>query len=597
MASSVLGRLSVLLGLDAAEFDKGVNNAKRSLNDLKSSFGVVQLAGTAAFGALAHSALAYADQIVDTAKANDVAVESVLKLGNALANNGGKAEDAGKFLAKFSSFVDSAASGSDEAQETFKKLGVSLKELGSLSTENLFQKTLEGLANIEDPITRNAKAFEVFGKAAKGVDFTTLLQGLRDGNPLAKEQAAGLLAAAQANDDFAESWRNLQVAFTTVFGPMIKDLAELTKQWSADGKLNTGIKAFGYTLIAITAASTIAGIVRLVQALSTVVTVMRTVGVAAAFASAGVSAVLGAAGAAAVVAGIAAVDALGGGNQPTPSSDTNNPTLNLGRTVAPPKAATAKAEALKKQRDADLLKSQEYAAEEFFKTNKANRKAQEELDKQLELQRQHFNDATNNLEQYLSKLDDRNRKEAELTTIIREQGITARDYGESIFGNLEAAIDSFATTGKLRFSDLARSIISDLAKMQAKAVTTSFFNSLFGIGGKFGPSLGGGGNVGTLAGGAVLGGPFGGAADGGNISGPTIVGERGPELFIPNGAGKVIPNSLTSGLLGGQQVSNTFNINTIDAKGVSEFLYSNAKTILGATQYAQSSLVTSRGRA
>jgi len=37
------------------------------------------------------------------------------------------------------------------------------------------------------------------------------------------------------------------------------------------------------------------------------------------------------------------------------------------------------------------------------------------------------------------------------------------------------------------------------------------------------------------------------AADGGNIAGPTIVGERGPELFIPDGSGKVVPNHMLGG--------------------------------------------------
>lgn len=51
------------------------------------------------------------------------------------------------------------------------------------------------------------------------------------------------------------------------------------------------------------------------------------------------------------------------------------------------------------------------------------------------------------------------------------------------------------------------------------------------------------------AGGAALGAPVGHAANGGFISGPTIVGERGPEMFVPTGAGQVIPADQTANLM------------------------------------------------
>lgn len=54
-----------------------------------------------------------------------------------------------------------------------------------------------------------------------------------------------------------------------------------------------------------------------------------------------------------------------------------------------------------------------------------------------------------------------------------------------------------------------------------------------------------------------------GFADGGNppINKPSIVGEKGPELFIPRGAGTVVPNGQG---VGGSTVVNNFNITTRD---------------------------------
>ena len=57
---------------------------------------------------------------------------------------------------------------------------------------------------------------------------------------------------------------------------------------------------------------------------------------------------------------------------------------------------------------------------------------------------------------------------------------------------------------------------------------------------------------------------FGGLAGGGRIAPdmPTLVGERGAELFVPNTSGKIIPKSGLSNALGGNQtiVNQTINV-------------------------------------
>lgn len=74
-------------------------------------------------------------------------------------------------------------------------------------------------------------------------------------------------------------------------------------------------------------------------------------------------------------------------------------------------------------------------------------------------------------------------------------------------------------------------------------------------------------------------------ADGGRTSAntPIIVGERGPELFVPDSAGTVIPNDQVgmSGGGAGQQIDVTFNINTIDATDFDELLTNRQDLIIG----------------
>jgi lambda family phage tail tape measure protein len=170
----------------------------------------------------------------------------------------------------------------------------------------------------------------------------------------------------------------------------------------------------------------------------------------------------------------------------------------------------------------------------------------------------------------------------------------------SVTQNLEQALDQFVQTGKLSFSDLARSIISDLIKIQLKAQATSLFQSS-GIGGFF-SSLFGGGGAGMFTGstGAIGGSIHLGKAEGGSVSGrtPYMVGERGPELFVPNGSGTVIPNRQLGSMGGQPQVVYNgpyiANMSAIDTQSGIQFLSKNKETIWSANQSAQRSLPQGR---
>ena len=70
---------------------------------------------------------------------------------------------------------------------------------------------------------------------------------------------------------------------------------------------------------------------------------------------------------------------------------------------------------------------------------------------------------------------------------------------------------------------------------------------------------------------------------------PTIVGERGPELFIPNSSGQITQNARG---MGGRSANVTFNINTIDSRGFDQALVENRGTITAIINNA----LTERGR-
>jgi lambda family phage tail tape measure protein len=139
-----------------------------------------------------------------------------------------------------------------------------------------------------------------------------------------------------------------------------------------------------------------------------------------------------------------------------------------------------------------------------------------------------------------------------------------------------SAVDDFVKTGKFKFSDFARSVLADLAKMIIKA---QIFKAISGIAGAFGISL-----PGLAAGGPAKAGQ------------PYIVGEKGPELFVPKQSGTVVPNNQlgNNGAGTAPQTAgpitnnyNTYNINALDAKSVAQLFAENRKAIFGANKMAE----------
>ncbi len=157
----------------------------------------------------------------------------------------------------------------------------------------------------------------------------------------------------------------------------------------------------------------------------------------------------------------------------------------------------------------------------------------------------------------------------------------AGDAFSAVTRGMESAIDKFVETGKFSFSDMASSIIRDLIKIEMKAQAMQLWKMLGGA-----SSSGGiGGFLGNIFGGFF--------ADGGQppMGKASIVGENGPELFVPRSAGTIIPNNQLGG--GGQTVVNNYNsyitntVSALDAKSVAQLFAENKKTLFGVVESAR----------
>jgi lambda family phage tail tape measure protein len=654
-----------MLGIDSAEFVRGIDGATKKLEQFGNAAETYGKVAATALTAAGIAALNYADQIVDVAKANDIAVGSVLKLRNALQDNGGEADNAAKMLSSFVGFVDKAADGGLAAQQTMSRLGVTLKDVGNLSIEELQNKLVRSLANVEDPITRNAMAMEIFGKAAKGVDFVGMADSLAETNILADKQAKAFQDAADVIGYFEKQTRDFAVTLVSELGPPLKATIDYFDQLTGKSNiLGTTFKVVFQTVsvVAANVAFVIKGIVSEIELL-----VKQTIALAtfdfAKFKS------LGEEGKKQALANLAALQAFEFKVMGSPDGrrGLDDPRIpQAGRPSGPLRATKvaedpeAKRLALELKREADRLRAIELdigkirneTVQRNFTTNQQIKERQtleslsldrqrtileyeqqtrllREKDKQLLLDvlsiRANQEDKIRAIQQETNLLEadreERIERENQLAEkaielakernrVMRElqEGDVNKGFGkrmeeffafaptemengaqlfDSLLGNMTSALDKFVSTGKLSFKDLTRSIIQDMIRIQIRAQMIRLFSGMFG---------GGGFGTGNKFGNQDLGGFL---AEGGPASANTayVVGERGPEVFVPRSSGTVIPNNQINNMMGSStNVTNNY-INAIDVKSFETKLLESSNTIWAGYQYANKQLASNGRRA
>lgn len=612
--ANMLARLGVVLGLDSAEFVKGIASAQKEMAQFAQKAEVYGKVGATAFVSMTIAAMKYADEISDTAKANDVAIDTIVKLSDALSQNGGEAKNAGKLLSSFTAFVDNAAQGSFQAQQSFQKTGVSLKDLAKMSTEDLFQKTIQGIAAIEDPLTRAAKGMEIFGKAGKGVDFVGLAESMAEVSRLTDQQVQSIKDAGDAWDKLAERSHQAMLTFTAFIGtPMLKMVEYLDELPKYLNQATIAWEHMGDTIAFVNGMSA-AVIMRDFESLKRIAENYKKIKADIAF-------------------GAMDFGRGEGWEEKEKAKDTTTKRIikpgvdkeaeaiqhTLNKLKEKQAAEQLSYETKQKMFEIDqagrfMLKEDVTLAKEIYEINAKKKVMIDEINRTEKIspkQKEELVKAENDIADAAER---QARARAEISRFDRTktfgQGFTGAmekffreapnqmELGgkafESVVGNMDAALTNFVRTGKLSFSDLTRSIIQDLIAIQMRSQMMSMFKGLFSmsnVGGVTGPDnidIGGGWSpAGKAGGGDVAGGM------------PYYVGERGPELFVPNGNGTIVPSDTLAGAMGGGQAINyngpyIANMSAIDTQSALQFLSKNKQGVWAANQSAQRSLPASR---
>jgi hypothetical protein len=161
----------------------------------------------------------------------------------------------------------------------------------------------------------------------------------------------------------------------------------------------------------------------------------------------------------------------------------------------------------------------------------------------------------------------------------------ARDMVNSVFSNMNSAIDDFVSKGKFSFANFATSVIQDLIKIQLKAAAMDLFK---GLGLASGAGSAGGGIL------SFFSNLF--KADGGPVTGGQsyIVGEKGPEIFTPSSGGSITANNKINNAPAAAQTMVTYNINAVDSQSFQQMLARDPSFIYALSLQGQKAMPSTR---
>lgn len=130
------------LGLDGSGFQRGIQQAEKSIDSLSKKLGgaFAATAVTAAIGAVSKKTLDYAGQLEDLANRTGVGAEQLQEFAYAAEQNGSSLDTVASFLEKVNVSRQTALEGNEEMIKSFAALGVTVEDLKTTPVEELAKK-------------------------------------------------------------------------------------------------------------------------------------------------------------------------------------------------------------------------------------------------------------------------------------------------------------------------------------------------------------------------------------------------------------------------------------------------------------------------
>jgi hypothetical protein len=571
MSSKQLAKYVVALEAQTARYQKGLEDARKKLDrfqkkqstdlgKIAKQFGALAGAAAAAFGVMLRNSINAQDNFAKLAQQTGVSTEALSQLKFAAELSGTSLEGLNTGLARLSRSAADAANGSAAASRAFNAIGLSATAAdGSLrATEDLLLDVAEKFAELEDGAGKAALAQELFGRS--GLQLIPFLNQGRDGiaELTAEADRLGLTVdskAAAAAERFNDNLARLRGA-----------MQGLVTQ-SASRLLPT-LEAITDNIVRVTQES---GALRLaITTLEAAFKTLVTTGLAVAAAFNAIGTILGATAAAVIqrdfsIIGQAfddlrtrAIDQIEGivnvwkertdelASNTEKDAERVKRALNFGDTeAAQPRLRTINlSEGLKDairelegaQREADSIFQRTRTDVENYVS--AIQRAQELLVRGLIDQDVFDRWVALHADAFQKVSEEAEEKYDQISEFAKRAAANIQDsFADFLF-------DPF----KDGLSGMLKSFRDTLRRMVAEAASQQILGALFGaLGGSSNSFLSGIGNA--FGGARAMGGPV-------SAGKSYLVGERGPEMFVPGMSGQIVPNHASGSM--------TININAED---------------------------------
>lgn len=240
-----------VLTLDKSEYDRGLETAEQGARSFGGRFSKAAKVGTAAAAALGVAAGYAGKKIVDGAKQVAEYGDKVDKMSQKIGISAEAYQKWDYVMQRAGGNVDQLKMGmktlsqqAEKNSDAFQKLGISQEEVQSLNQEELFERTIKGLSDMEAGTERTALASQLLGRA--GADMGPLLN---QGSKAIEEQMEiaekyGMVmpdATVKASAAFEDSMTTMQMTAQGLKNRLLGEfLPSMTQVTDGLAKLFTG---------------------------------------------------------------------------------------------------------------------------------------------------------------------------------------------------------------------------------------------------------------------------------------------------------------------------------------------------------------------
>ena len=240
-----------VLTLDKSEYDRGIETAEQGARSFGGRFSKAAKVGTAAAAALGVAAGYAGKKIVDGAKQVAEYGDKVDKMSQKIGISAEAYQKWDYVMQRAGGNVDQLKMGmktlsqqAEKNSDAFQKLGISQEEVQSLNQEELFERTIKGLSDMEAGTERTALASQLLGRA--GADMGPLLN---QGSAAIEEQMEiaekyGMVmpdATVKASAAFEDSMTTMQMTAQGLKNRLLGEfLPSMTQVTDGIAKLFTG---------------------------------------------------------------------------------------------------------------------------------------------------------------------------------------------------------------------------------------------------------------------------------------------------------------------------------------------------------------------